>query len=59
ISKFGGDPTKSHCFCLGAGSVLQQVIAHGGQTKPKLLRGAITSSSWLPSQHQFDDPVPE
>ncbi|KAF7351809.1 COesterase domain-containing protein [Mycena venus] len=61
ISKFGGDPTKVTIWgeSAGAGSVLQQVIAHGGQTKPKLFRGAITSSSWLPSQYRFDDPVPE
>ncbi|KAJ7302881.1 Alpha/Beta hydrolase protein [Mycena albidolilacea] len=61
ISKFGGDPTKVTIWgeSAGAGSVLQQVVAHGGQTKPKLFRGAITSSSWLPSQYRFDDPVPE
>ncbi|KAJ7791801.1 alpha beta-hydrolase [Mycena olivaceomarginata] len=61
ISKFGGDPTKVTIWgeSAGAGSVLQQVVAHGGQTKPKLFRGAITSSSWLPSQYRFNDPIPE
>ncbi|KAJ7800927.1 hypothetical protein B0H14DRAFT_2386816, partial [Mycena olivaceomarginata] len=41
------------------GSVIQQVVANGGQTEPQLFRGAITSSSFLPSQYRFDDPVPE
>lgn len=43
----------------GGGSVLQQVIAHNGQTNPPLFRAAMSSSTYLPSQHHFDDPVPE
>ncbi|TFK35578.1 Alpha/Beta hydrolase protein, partial [Crucibulum laeve] len=61
ISKFGGDPKKVTIWgeSAGAGSVLQQVIANGGKTTPPLFRGAISSSSFLPSQYKFNDPIPE
>ncbi|KAJ7255586.1 Alpha/Beta hydrolase protein [Mycena rebaudengoi] len=61
ISKFGGDASKVTIWgeSAGAGSVLQQVIANGGQTKPQLFRGAITSSSFLPSQYTYNDRIPE
>ncbi|KAL0578550.1 hypothetical protein V5O48_003451 [Marasmius crinis-equi] len=61
ISKFGGDPTKVTIWgeSAGGGSVLQQVIAEDGQTSPQLFRGAITSSTFLPSQYDFNDTIPE
>ncbi|KAK1221633.1 hypothetical protein PQX77_015548 [Marasmius sp. AFHP31] len=61
ISKFGGDPTKVTVWgeSAGAGSVLQQVIAEDGQTNPPLFRGAITSSTFLPSQYHYNDTIPE
>ncbi|KAJ7835554.1 alpha/beta-hydrolase [Mycena olivaceomarginata] len=61
ISKFGGNPSKVTIWgeSAGAGSVLQQVIANGGQTEPQLFRGAITSSTFLPSQYNFNDRIPE
>ncbi|KAJ7149873.1 Alpha/Beta hydrolase protein [Mycena crocata] len=61
IAKFGGDPSQVTIWGVsaGAGSVLQQVIANNGQTKPQLFRGAITSSTFLPSQYKYNDRIPE
>ncbi|KAK6981766.1 COesterase domain-containing protein [Favolaschia claudopus] len=42
ITKFGGDPAKVTIWA-------KHLVANGGQTKPQLFRGAITSSSFLPS----------
>ncbi|KAF8077595.1 Alpha/Beta hydrolase protein [Lyophyllum atratum] len=61
ITQFGGDPKQVTIWgeSAGAGSVLQHVIAHDGKTNPPLFRAAITSSSFLPSQYNFDDSIPE
>ncbi|KAK7461053.1 hypothetical protein VKT23_008981 [Stygiomarasmius scandens] len=61
ISKFGGDPSRVVIWgqSAGAGSVLNHVIANGGQTNPSLFNGAISSSLYLPSYYPYNDVIPE
>lgn len=44
---------------IGAGSVLQHLIANGGNTVPRLFRGAMLSSTELPAQYPFNHRIPE
>jgi hypothetical protein len=44
---------------IGAGSVLQHVVAHNGRTEPQLFRAGITSSTFLPSQYHYNDTIPQ
>ncbi|KAH6909222.1 Alpha/Beta hydrolase protein [Coprinopsis sp. MPI-PUGE-AT-0042] len=61
ISKFGGDPSQVTIWgqSAGAGSVLQHLIANGGNTNPPLFKSAISSSLFIPSQYPYDHRIPE
>ncbi|KAF9475480.1 alpha/beta-hydrolase [Pholiota conissans] len=61
INRFGGDPSKVIIWgeSAGAGSVIQHIVANGGNTHPPLFQAAITSSTFLPAQYKFNDRIPE
>lgn len=44
---------------IGAGSVLQHLVAQDGKTNPPLFRAGISSSLYLPPQYHFNDPIAE
>ena len=58
ISHFGGDPKNVSIWgqSAGAGSVVAQVIANGGKTKPQLFSKALASSPFWPKTYKYDAP---
>lgn len=67
VSKFGGDCTHVTIWgeSAGAGSVMNQVVANGGNTQKALkidkplFQAVIASSVFLPGQFPYDHRFPE
>ena len=59
IPSISGTRSRVNVFCAGAGSVVQHMVAHGGNTQPPLFKQAMTSSTFIPSQYHYNDLIPE
>ncbi|KAK0662086.1 Alpha/Beta hydrolase protein [Cercophora samala] len=60
IDRFGGDPDQVTISggSAGGGSVMLLAMANNGTEGNSLFRRAIASSPYLPTQPNFDDPLP-
>ncbi|KUJ22560.1 carboxylesterase [Mollisia scopiformis] len=58
IEQFGGDKGNVSIWgqSAGAGSVVAQVIANGGNTQPRLFSKALASSPFWPKTYEYDAP---
>lgn len=61
ITKFGGNPNRVTIWgqSCGGASVLQHVIANNGRTNPPLFHNAMSSSTYLVPQYDYNARIPE
>ena len=38
---------------------MQHIVANGGNTQPSLFKNAMTSSTYLPPQYNYNERIPE
>lgn len=59
VARFFLQPFLGFTKFAGAASILQHLVANGGQTSPKLFKVGMLSSLYVPPYYNFDDVIPE